>query len=75
MSASIEPTVIDEDLLRKSVNDQINPEIGEIARREGIEFSEVTVLRLDYKSTRAIFPYYRLRHGQLMFKISPLPLH
>lgn len=47
---SIDPTVIDDDLLRKSVNDQVDSEVGDVARREGIEYPEVTSLRLDYKS-------------------------
>jgi hypothetical protein len=48
--ATIEPTVIDEDLIRKAINEQISPEIAEIAKKEGIESEEVTHLRLDYKS-------------------------
>ena len=51
---TIEPTVIDEDLLRKAVNDQVAPEIADIARKEGIDPPDVTSLRLDYKST--VFP-------------------
>ncbi|KAJ3198692.1 Dynein regulatory complex subunit 3, partial [Dinochytrium kinnereticum] len=47
---TIEPTVIDEDLLKKAVNDQVNPEIADIARKEGIDPVEVTALRLDYKN-------------------------
>ncbi|KAJ3020829.1 Dynein regulatory complex subunit 3 [Thoreauomyces humboldtii] len=47
---AIEPTVIDEDLLRKAVNDQAAPEIADVARREGIDPSDVTCLRLDYKN-------------------------
>ncbi|KAJ3337137.1 Dynein regulatory complex subunit 3 [Kappamyces sp. JEL0680] len=48
--SSIEPTVIDEDLIRKAINEQINPEIAEIAKREGIDPEEVLHLRLDYKN-------------------------
>lgn len=47
---TIEPTVIDEEILRKAVNDQVSPEIADVARREGIEFSSVMSLRLDYKN-------------------------
>ncbi|KAJ3159993.1 Dynein regulatory complex subunit 3 [Geranomyces michiganensis] len=48
---AIEPTVIDEDLLRKAVNDQVAPEIADVARREGIDPVDVTsLLRLDYKN-------------------------
>ncbi|KAJ3123148.1 Dynein regulatory complex subunit 3 [Nowakowskiella sp. JEL0407] len=46
-----QPTVIDEDLLRKAVNEQVPVEIAEVARREGIDPFEVTSLRLDYKSS------------------------
>ncbi|KAH6601697.1 hypothetical protein BASA61_001901 [Batrachochytrium salamandrivorans] len=45
-----EPIVIDEELIRKAINEQIPPEIAEIARKEGIESSQVTALRLDYKN-------------------------
>lgn len=51
---SIEPTVIDEDLIRKAVDDQVNPEIAEIARLEGIDPPEVMALRLDYKSEQGM---------------------
>lgn len=47
---SIEPTVIDEELLKRARNEQVSPEIAEIARREGIDHAEVTSLRLDYKN-------------------------
>ena len=47
---TIEPTVIDEELIRKAINEQLNPEIAEIARREGVDAEEVASLRLDYKS-------------------------
>ncbi|KAI8816545.1 uncharacterized protein EV422DRAFT_545674 [Fimicolochytrium jonesii] len=53
-----EPTVIDEDLLRKSVNDQAAPEIADVARREGIDFGDVGVLRLDYKNILKIDNLY-----------------
>ncbi|KAJ3072838.1 Dynein regulatory complex subunit 3 [Podochytrium sp. JEL0797] len=47
---TIEPAVIDEDTLKKATSDQANPEIAEIARREGIDPKETLSLRLDYKS-------------------------
>ena len=47
---TIEPTVIDEELIRKAINEQLNSEIADIARREGVDAEEVTSLRLDYKS-------------------------
>ncbi|KAJ1503425.1 Dynein regulatory complex subunit 3 [Coelomomyces lativittatus] len=46
----MEPTVIDEDLLLKVVNEQASGDAADIARKEGIDFSEVTSLRLDYKN-------------------------
>ena len=50
MLSNVDPVVIDDELLRKAVNDQITPEVAEIARREGVDYREVTSLRLDYKS-------------------------
>ncbi|KAJ3321556.1 Dynein regulatory complex subunit 3 [Boothiomyces sp. JEL0866] len=48
--ATIEPTVIDEELIRKAINEQLNPEIAEIAKKEGVDPEEVLSLRLDYKN-------------------------
>lgn len=48
---SIEPSVIDEALLRKSIEEQgPDGEAGKIAKQEGIEFKEVFQLKLSYKS-------------------------
>ncbi len=48
---NVEPNVISEDLLRESVTEQgPQGEAGRIAKLEGIRFSEVTELRLDFKS-------------------------
>jgi hypothetical protein len=47
---TIEPTVIDEELIRKAINEQLNPEVAEIAKKEGVDPEEVEYLRLDYKS-------------------------
>ncbi|KAI8911701.1 hypothetical protein EDD86DRAFT_224677 [Gorgonomyces haynaldii] len=47
---TIEPTVIDEDLIRKAINEQLTLEIADIARKEGVDVEEVTSLRLDYKN-------------------------
>ena len=52
-----EPTVIDEDIVRKAINEQVNVEVAEIARKEGIEANQVTALRLDYKSNPLISPF------------------
>ncbi|KAJ3276416.1 Dynein regulatory complex subunit 3 [Terramyces sp. JEL0728] len=48
--ATIEPTVIDEELIRKAINEQLNLEIAEIAKKEGVDPEEVQSLRLDYKN-------------------------
>ena len=46
-----EPGVIDEELLSRLVIEQgPQKEAGRIARAEGIEFTEVLHLRLDFKS-------------------------
>lgn len=48
---SIEPSVIDDALLRKSIEEQgPDGEAGKIAKQEGIEFKEVLKLKLSYKS-------------------------
>lgn len=48
---TVEPTVIDEDLLKQCIEEQGPPdEAGKIAKKEGIDFSEVKQLRLDFKS-------------------------
>jgi hypothetical protein len=61
--SSVEPTVIDEDVIRKAINEQINPEIADIAKKEGTEPQEVVHLRLDYKSKKTrlvLIPLSRL---------------
>ncbi|EGF76279.1 hypothetical protein BATDEDRAFT_92813 [Batrachochytrium dendrobatidis JAM81] len=45
-----EPVVIDEELVRKAINEQLPSEIADIAWKEGVEASQVTTLRLDYKN-------------------------
>ncbi|KAI8622252.1 hypothetical protein BC830DRAFT_1163028 [Chytriomyces sp. MP71] len=47
---TIEPAVVDDELVKKAVNEQANPEIADIARREGIDPKETLSLRLDYKN-------------------------
>ena len=48
---TVEPTVIDEDLLKQCIEEQ-GPanEAGKIAKKEGLDFTEVESLRLDFKS-------------------------
>lgn len=48
---TIEPNVVSESLLRRCVEEQgPEGEAGRIAKYEGIDFSEVTRLRLDFQS-------------------------
>ena len=48
---TVEPTVIDDDMLQKAVEEQgPKEEAGKIAKDEGIDFAEVKALRLDFKS-------------------------
>ena len=49
---TVEPNVIDDAMLKAAIEEQgPKEEAGQIARREGIHFEEVTQLRLDFKST------------------------
>ena len=48
---TVEPLVIDEEMLQKAVEDQgPKEEAGRIAKAEGINFADVKSLRLDFKS-------------------------
>lgn len=48
---TVEPSVIDEDMLQKAVEDQgPRDEAGRIAKQEGIDFQDVKSLRLDFKN-------------------------
>lgn len=48
---TVEPSVIDEQMLQLAVEEQgPKGEAGKIAKREGIDFSDVRSLRLDFKS-------------------------
>ncbi|XP_077980345.1 dynein regulatory complex subunit 3-like isoform X2 [Glandiceps talaboti] len=48
---TVEPSVIDEDMLQKAVEEQgPKEEAGNIAKQEGIDFCDVTQLRLDFKN-------------------------
>lgn len=48
---TIEPNAISEALLKKCVTEQgPQGEVGKVANAEGIAFTEVTHLRLDFKS-------------------------
>ena len=48
---TVEPAVIDDDMLQKTVEEQgPKGEAGRIAKTEGIDLDEVDALRLDFKS-------------------------
>ena len=48
---TVEPSVIDEEMLLRAVEEQgPKEEAGKIAKTEGIDFGDVTTLRLDFKS-------------------------
>ena len=50
---TVEPTVIDEELLKTCIEEQgPQGEAGRIAKREGTDFSEVRKIRLDFKSMK-----------------------
>ncbi|KAJ3339625.1 Dynein regulatory complex subunit 3 [Gonapodya sp. JEL0774] len=47
---SVEPSVIDEEMLSKAMAEQVIPEVADIARKEGIDTVDVLNLRLDFKN-------------------------
>lgn len=48
---TVEPAVIDEEMLKKAVEEQgPKEEAGKIAKQEGIDFGDVLSLRLDFLS-------------------------
>ena len=48
---TVEPSVIDEEMLMRAVEEQgPKEEAGKIAKMEGIDFADVASLRLDFKS-------------------------
>ena len=53
---TIEPSVIDEQMLKDAVEEQgPKSEAGRIAKQEGIDFGDVLSLRLDFKSRCSLF--------------------
>lgn len=53
MYDNLEPTVVDEELLKSAVEEQgPKEEAGKIAKSEGIDFGDVKALRLDFKSNK-----------------------
>lgn len=48
---SIEPNVINEEILQKAVEEQgPQDDAGQLAKKEGINFKEVKALQLDFRS-------------------------
>jgi len=48
---TVEPAVIDDDMLRKAVEEQSpKEEAGKTAKHEGINYSDVLALRFDFRS-------------------------
>nr|XP_033818720.1 dynein regulatory complex subunit 3 [Geotrypetes seraphini]XP_033818721.1 dynein regulatory complex subunit 3 [Geotrypetes seraphini] len=58
---SIEPSVIDEDMLQKAIEEQgPKDEAGRIAKAEGIDFKDVLSLRLDFRNILKIDNLWQL---------------
>ena len=50
---TVEPTVIDDVMLKKTIEEQgPQEEAGNVARKDGIFYEEVQSLRLDFKSNK-----------------------
>ena len=47
---SIEPNIIDDEMVQKAVEEQCPEDIGKLAKREGINFKDVTELQLSFRS-------------------------
>ncbi|NWW88973.1 DRC3 protein, partial [Rhynochetos jubatus] len=47
---SMEPNVMDDEMVQKAVEKQLPEDIGKLAKREGINFKDVTELRLSFRS-------------------------
>ncbi|ORX37504.1 outer arm dynein light chain 1 [Piromyces finnis] len=60
--ASVDPVVISEELINTAINEQITPEIAEIAKKEGIDPEEVKAIRLDYKNILKINNLWSLKN-------------
>ena len=67
---TVEPAVIDEDMLQNAVEEQgPKDEAGRIAKAEGIDFADVTQLRLDFKSKWSIQIFYALTSTNSIFLV------
>ncbi|KAM6197058.1 dynein regulatory complex subunit 3 [Sarcoramphus papa] len=47
---SIEPNIIDDEMVQKAVEEQCPEDIGKLAKREGINFKDVTELQLSFRN-------------------------
>lgn len=48
---TVEPAVIDDEMLRKAVEEQgPKDEAGRIAKQEGVDYKDIFSLRLDFRS-------------------------
>uniref|UniRef100_A0A8B9CFB2 Dynein regulatory complex subunit 3 n=1 Tax=Anser brachyrhynchus TaxID=132585 RepID=A0A8B9CFB2_9AVES len=47
---SIKPNVIDDEMLQKAVEERLPEDIGKLAKREGIDFKDVTELQLSFRN-------------------------
>lgn len=47
---SIEPNVIDDEMVQKAIEEQYPEDIGKLAKREVINFKDVTELQLSFRS-------------------------
>lgn len=55
---TVEPSVIDEEMLTHAVEEQgPKEEAGKIAKTEGIDFRDVLALRLDFKSKQTLIDF------------------
>lgn len=69
---TVEPSVIDEEMLMRAVEEQgPKEEAGKLAKIEGIDFGDVRHLRLDFKSEIRTFflfnDYWLSWHSQINF--------
>ncbi|XP_044160662.1 dynein regulatory complex subunit 3 isoform X2 [Bufo gargarizans] len=63
MYDTVEPNVIDDEMLRNAVEEQgPREEAGHIAKMEGISFKDVTSLRLDFKNILKIDNLWQFHH-------------
>lgn len=47
---SVEPNVIDDEMIQKAIEEQYPEDIGQLAKKEGTDFKDVTELQLSFRS-------------------------